>query len=591
MDQDVEAAALISRPEFTPARTVLLVDDDDLGLAHLSELVQAAGFEVRTAGDGATALTFLEQQFTPIVITDLNMPAMDGLALCRAIRQQAWPGYVYVLLLTVHDGESDILAGLEAGADDYLSKRSSAAQLVARLHTARRILGLEQALKSEVEDKRRQSLTDPLTGAHNRRYFDQHLQRDFKGAQRGGGPLSLLMLDIDHFKRINDRFGHPAGDAVLQEVVRRIAMCLPRETDWCARVGGEEFVIVLGNTPLVGAAQVAERIRETIGGVPLPTPAGPIAATASIGVVEFQPGASHELVSVESLMHELDSNMYVSKLNGRNRVTLPAPSRVVPPSVQAGRQPLQTLLYADDEPDIRLIAQTALNLAPGLTVHTADSGEQALELARELRPDLMLLDVMMPGLDGPDTLKRLRADPAIARIPVIFVTAKATPENAARLRALGASAVIAKPFDPMQLSAQVLSLWQSMAPQLHRVSGDGEQARLREQVAQRAGKFLERTGVQAMTLRQLSDSLQAGDASGLASMHEIAHKIHGSGATFNFPAVSACAGEIERLSQNLLASKPVNDLASEAQVRTRLQASIQQLARAVESAAMGNAAK
>jgi CheY-like chemotaxis protein len=290
-------------------------------------------------------------------------------------------------------------------------------------------------------------------------------------------------------------------------------------------------------------------------------------------------------------MHELDSNMYVSKLNGRNRVTLPAPSRVVPPSAQAGRQPLRTLLYADDEPDIRLIAQTALNLAPGLTVHTADSGEQVLELARELRPDLMLLDVMMPGLDGPDTLKRLRADPAIARIPVIFVTAKATPENAARLRALGASAVIAKPFDPMQLSAQVLSLWQSIAPPLHRMTGDGEQARLREQVAQRAGTFLERTGVQAMTLRQLSDSLQAGDSSCLASMHEIAHKIHGSGATFNFPAVSACAGEIERLSQNLLAPKHVNDLASEAQIRTRLQASIQQLARAVESAATGNAAK
>jgi two-component system, cell cycle response regulator len=595
MDQDVEAPRPVPRPELSLARAVLLVDDDPLVLDHLAELVRAADFEVHTAADGASALAFLAQHFTPIVITDLSMPAMDGLALCRAIRQQAWPGYVYVLLLTVHDAEPDILAGLEAGADDYLSKRTSAAQLLARLHTAQRILGLEQALKSEVEDKRRQSLTDPLTGAHNRRYFDQHLQRDFKSAQRGGGPLSLLMLDIDHFKRINDRFGHAAGDAVLQEVVRRIAMCLPRQTDWCARVGGEEFVIVLGNTPLVGAAQVAERIRETIGGVPIATPDGPIAATASMGVVEFQPAANHESVSLESLMHELDSNMYVSKLNGRNRVTLPAPSSaapdpstspVVPPSAQSDRLPLQTVLYVDDEPDLRLIAQTALNLAPGLTVHTAESGEQALEMARELRPDLLLLDVMMPGLDGPATLKQLRADPGGARIPVIFITAKATPDNVARLRALGASAVIAKPFDPMQLSAQVLSLWQTIAPQRPRVSGDdGDQAQLRAAVARRAGKFLERTGVQALTLRQLSDSLQAGDASGLSSMHEIAHKIHGSGVTFNFPAVSACAGEIERLSENLLASKPAIDLGSEVQIRRRLQASIQQLAKAVESAA------
>src|ERR1700734_2551879 len=176
MDQDLEAATAISRPDVALARTALLVDDDELVLAHLAELVRAAGFEVHTAADGSAALAFLKKHFSPIVITDLNMPSMDGLALCRAIRQQPWPGYVYILLLTVHDGESDLLAGLEAGADDFLSKRTSSAQLVARLHTAQRILGLEQALKNELEEKRRQSLTDALTGAHNRRYFDQHLQ-------------------------------------------------------------------------------------------------------------------------------------------------------------------------------------------------------------------------------------------------------------------------------------------------------------------------------------------------------------------------------------------------------------------------------
>ena len=152
--------------------------------------------------------------------------------------------------------------------------------------------------------------------------------------------------------------------------------------------------------------------------------------------------------------------------------------------------------------------------------------------------------------------------------------------------------MIAKPFDPMQLSAQVMSLWQTIAPQPQRASShEANQARLRDEVARLAGKFLERTGVQAVTLEQLNESLQAGDSSGLASMHEIAHRIHGSGATFNFPAVSACAGEIERLSENLLASKPVIDPDSETQIRRRLQASIEQLARAVESAATGHAAK
>ena len=123
------------------------------------------------------------------------------------------------------------------------------------------------------------------------------------------------------------------------------------------------------------------------------------------------------------------------------------------------RAGLRTLLYVDDEPDIRQIVQMALGLAPELTIHTADSGEQALELAQDLRPDLILLDVMMPGLDGPGTLRRLRANPQIAGIPVIFMTAKALPQELARFRDLGAVGVIAKPFDPMKLAQQVFAIW------------------------------------------------------------------------------------------------------------------------------------
>jgi two-component system cell cycle response regulator len=602
MDQEVETTALIPRPAFAQARTVLVVDDDELVLAHLAQLVQAAGYEVHTAGDGHAALEFLAQQFTPIVITDLNMPGLDGLALCRAIRQQLWPGYVYILVLTVHDGESAILAGLNAGADDYLSKRTSAAQLLARLHTAQRILGLEQALKVELEEKRRQSLTDSLTGANNRRYFERQMQQDFKRTQRGGGPLSLLMLDIDHFKRINDRHGHAAGDAVLQEMVRRVRHCLTRETDWCARLGGEEFVIVLADTPLSGAAQVAERIRQAIAGVPVVTNACAVAVTASIGVVEFQPVAGRKSVSVESLIADLDANMYLSKRNGRNRVTLPAPGagaqagaalRAAAAARQGQRAPLRNIVYGDDEPDIRLVVQTALGLTEGLTVHAAESGEEALELARELQPDLLMLDVMMPGLDGPTTLQQLRADPAIAQIPVIFMTAKAMPEDVQRLRAIGALAVIAKPFDPTQLAAQVLALWQSSSAPPPPVAGSagGDRARPPDHVTRLSGKFLERTAAQAVTLGHLLEDLRPGDATGVASMHEIAHRIHGAGTMFDFPAVSECAGEIERLSEHLLAAQPAGGLASGQQIRERLQASIQRLAHAVESAAAANASK
>jgi two-component system OmpR family response regulator len=126
------------------------------------------------------------------------------------------------------------------------------------------------------------------------------------------------------------------------------------------------------------------------------------------------------------------------------------------------RAQLRTLLYVDDEPDIRQIVQMALGLAPGLTIHTADSGDQALASLGAVNPDLVLLDVMMPGLDGPGTLLRMRAEPGLARIPVIFMTAKAMPQEVARFRELGAAGVIGKPFDPMKLAQQVFSIWQGI---------------------------------------------------------------------------------------------------------------------------------
>jgi two-component system, cell cycle response regulator len=188
-----------------------------------------------------------------VVIVDLKMPAMDGLSVCRAIRERTWPGYVYIVLLTAQDAEEDILADLESGADDYLSKRVSPTQLLARLRTAERILSLESSLRGALAEKRLLALTDTLTGAPNRRYFLRRVSRELKRMRRFGGDLCLMSLDIDHFKQMNDRYGHASGDAVLQEFVQRIGQCLPRNTDWCARMGGEEFAVVLEETRLVGA--------------------------------------------------------------------------------------------------------------------------------------------------------------------------------------------------------------------------------------------------------------------------------------------------------------------------------------------------
>jgi two-component system cell cycle response regulator len=437
----------------TPPR-VLVVDDDAIALERMRDLVTAAGYNVTLAASGAAALDELQREFAPIVILDRSMPGMDGLDLCRAIRGGSnYPGYVYIMLCTAHDSEEEILAGLNAGADDYLSKRASGTQLIARLATARRIIALEHSLKHVIEERRRMAMTDALTDAYNRRYFMNHLRREIKRTRRSGGDLVLAAFDIDHFKRINDRFGHAAGDAVLVEFARRIQEALPRETDWCARLGGEEFAVVLTETGLAGGQIVAEGIRRVVAATPVRTAAGAIDVTVSVGVSSLAVFGASEAVTIEQLLRRADDCLYISKRQGRDRVTIDGKNIV--------DKPLKTLLYVDDDPDIREIVQMSLTLDGQLNVLTSDGGERALLKMRVEHPDLVVLDVMMPGMDGPTLLKRMRADPHLAQIPVIFMTAKASAEEAERFRELSAIGVIAKPFDPMALGGQVRALWEA----------------------------------------------------------------------------------------------------------------------------------
>lgn len=312
----------ILKLDLPEATTVLIVDDDDLVLARLQELVTAAGYAVRTADTGAEALELLKESPASIVITDLNMPAMNGLELCRRIREHTWPGYVYVVLLTVKDEEQDILAGLDAGADEYLSKRTSAAQFTARLRTAKRVLALEYSLKSALEKKRQIAMTDALTGAYNRHYFTRHFNRETKRARRFGGNVALLLLDVDHFKQVNDSYGHGVGDIVLKTLTREIAKCLQRDTDWCARIGGEEFALVLEGTTLAEAFGCAERVRQAIASTPIETPKGAVHITVSIGISGLEEFTGRGLATAQSLLEHADINLYASKARGRNCVTL-----------------------------------------------------------------------------------------------------------------------------------------------------------------------------------------------------------------------------------------------------------------------------
>jgi two-component system, cell cycle response regulator len=298
---------------------VLIAEDDPVSRLLLERSLSRAGYVVTSAENGREALEFLNRTFFPLVITDWMMPEMNGMQLCQEIRRAKFPGYVYIVLLTSLDSKDDMIHGLEAGADDYLTKPFLPAELIARLNTGRRIVTLERSLRQANDEIRILLVTDPLTGVFNRGYINSHLPVEVKRARRYGRALSIIMCDIDHFKRINDTYGHQAGDAVLQQFVTGLKRFVRTNVDWVARYGGEEFLIVLPETGLAGATSAAERLRQHTEQLAISFQNQDIHITASFGVAGYDTPPDTELPA-ETLIADADSGLYRAKKAGRNRV-------------------------------------------------------------------------------------------------------------------------------------------------------------------------------------------------------------------------------------------------------------------------------
>lgn len=300
---------------------VLIVEDNLLMRKILEGYLTELGHTVVAAENGRQALEILETRHFPIVITDLVMPEMGGIELCREIRGRAFDGYIYVIMLTAQDSKNEIVRGLEAGADEYLIKPVNQAELTMRLKTADRILSLESSLKNSYEEIKALSVKDPLTKVYNRGYLDEHLVHEVKRTFRFERPLSLMMFDIDHFKLVNDTFGHAAGDQVLMECAWLMSISVRQEIDWIARYGGEEFVVVFPETVLAGALIAAERLRARLASHLVELNGTELRVTASFGVVGFTPSSQKEDLSMAPfLLEQADRCLYRAKKEGRNRV-------------------------------------------------------------------------------------------------------------------------------------------------------------------------------------------------------------------------------------------------------------------------------
>jgi diguanylate cyclase (GGDEF)-like protein len=305
--------------ETSPA--ILLAEDDPVTRMLMTRFLKNAGYEVDAVANGSEALDKMTKRYYPMLVTDWEMPEMDGIALCKAVRNMQLDGYVYALLLTARDAKEHIITGLEAGADDYLVKPVHEPELIARLNAGRRILALEHSLRAANQRNRILSITDALTGAYNRRYLMEQLPREVERCRRYAYPLSVLMCDLDHFKQINDQRGHAAGDDVLQQFAARAQKSIRSNSDWIARYGGEEFLIVLPETAHAGGVFVAEKIRNLVAAAPFTTRAGDATVTASVGVASTGPHGPDLTLKVEALIRAADECLYKSKFEGRNRTT------------------------------------------------------------------------------------------------------------------------------------------------------------------------------------------------------------------------------------------------------------------------------
>jgi len=296
---------------------VLAAEDNPVLQSMLHNLLTKWGYEALTAHDGNEAWRMLQAEDAPrMAILDWMMPGADGVEICRRIRSAGREPYQYILLLTSRTDSQDLIDGMEAGADDYLTKPFNSHELRVRLRAGSRILDLQEELVLAREALREQATHDGMTGLLNRSAILEALRNEADRGNREGSPLSLLIADFDHFKTVNDTHGHLAGDAVLREGARRMKSVV-RRYDALGRYGGEEFLVVLPGCDCAAAQTQAGRLREAIAAEPFPIGGGSLRVTCSVGV-SFRTNPA--IAQVDDLIREADLALYAAKRRGRNRV-------------------------------------------------------------------------------------------------------------------------------------------------------------------------------------------------------------------------------------------------------------------------------
>jgi len=297
---------------------ILIADDSEITRLMLYHKLSEWGYEIEVANDGEEAWEILCQENPPtLAIIDWMMPNMDGITLCKKIRENIKEPYIYMIILTMRNKKNDLIESMEAGADDFISKPFDADVLKVRLRAGIRILDLHNALISAREELRIQATYDQLTALFNRRAIMDMFNREISRASRESSPIGVLMVDVDHFKKINDNYGHPAGDIVLKEAANRMKDSV-RTYDSVGRFGGEEFLVILPKCGMNEVMIVAERLKKSISSQNFDLDNESIKVTISIGATNIIPDSIK--IDQDFIIQLVDTALYKAKKNGRDRI-------------------------------------------------------------------------------------------------------------------------------------------------------------------------------------------------------------------------------------------------------------------------------
>ena len=419
---------------------ILIVDDDTSTLLELASLLRS-DYKIYTVKDGFAALEKADEALPDLILLDVVMPDMNGFEVLRKLRENERTRDIPIIFITGNTDPNAEIKGLAAGAVDYVYKPLD--DNLVKLRVRHQIQLINQFRKIQ-----HLSMSDELTGLPNRRSFEMRIPEEWDRASREQTSLSVMMVDIDHFKKYNDTFGHTQGDNALKMVADVLTRALKRPGDFAARWGGEEFIVLLPNTDADGALDVAEEIRELIEDMDIPTPEGSITnLTVSIGVNSRLQGQSG---NIDKFIEWTDMALYAAKNKGRNKVCfyeLPSETK------KSGSTEIkQNIIFVVDD------NETSLTAAENALVHeykviALPSATKMFEALTKFTPDLILLDIEMPDMSGFEALERLKNNDSYADIPVIFLSGLSDAISEAYGIKLGAVDFIMKPFtEPVLLN-------------------------------------------------------------------------------------------------------------------------------------------